>query len=839
MVRADGDALVMHVGEKPIVIAGAKTIDLSSHGLNLAAMVGMLGQLLPADAQAALRELGAVEHRLPPLGADHFSVVAARGGDDIWIEIRRRRELVNGWHPAESTPVAEPAAPPPETASSIEPTGPVDAPTPAEPEPSTEVTKPAAAFDEQTAGVESPMPGVGLAEETVAEPQIGEPVLAAADQPHLESESPLPGGLSPVAPDVPVEEPGSASAEAPAEELSSEPVEAPAEELSPEPVEAPVETPSSEPVVASVEEPSAVPAVRAAEKPSADPTPAQEAEPSPDAAAQMEAGPYAELATPSSAGQPAVPPASDTTADHSQLIDEPVSAAPPPGDAIEAQPDTLASDAGPAAVVPAAPSAKAEEVAPPAEADPPADVDVLEDDARATEVEAEEAEEAEVAEPQPVPVLAFVRGHQHSTSELTRLMASNEALPQSVPPGGGPGSSAPPPGFAAPPPAGDQPPFTRTVRIEVPSRVSPIRAARADQLLRAAATHDASELFVVSQSRPYIRAGGDVQVLADESALQPADVEALVADLTPEPWRDAVRRGEPAEWLIELTGVGRVRCASFRDHRGPGAIFRFVSTHAVSAEQLGLGPDAVLLATEPEGLVIVAGPAGSDRSAVVAAFVDTINQRRSDYVITVERQLRTLHENRLALVSQRDTGGDEGRTDAVVQAALRENPDVLVIEDVSTGDVAALALEAAREDRLVIVSLEAPSASAAVQRLVDLLPVEARGAARAALAQVFRGAIAQLLVRKASGGRVAAREVLTATREVLGLIGQEGTGTLAAALEARHDAGRTPIVDVLAGYVREGAVDVREAYRKAPDQARLLSALRAAGVDTSTVERLA
>lgn len=721
MVRADGDALVMHVGEKPIVIAGAKTIDLSSHGLNLSAMVGMLGQLLPADAQASLRELGAVEHRLPPLGADHFSVVAARGGDDIWIEIRRKRELVNGWHPAESVAAAEPAP-----------------------------------SEEQIAAVESPVPGAALAEEVPAEPQSAEPVLAAA------------------------------------------------------------------------------------EEPSADPTPVQEAEPSHDLAPRMEARSEAELASASSAEPPDVDPLADeTTLEEPQRLDESVSMAPPsPGDTVEAHPEPLADEAAPALVAPGAPDAPpavAEVLSPPPESGTTPDIDVPDDDAGAT---GDESEETEVVEPQPVPVLAFVRGQQHSTSELTRLMASNEAHPQPVPPAGGSGPSAPP-GFAAPSPVGDQPPVTRTVRIEVPSRVSPVRAARADQLLRAAATHDASELFVVSQSRPYIRAGGDVQVLADESALQPADVESLLADLTPEPWRDTVRRGEPAEWLIELTGVGRVRCASFRDHRGPGAIFRFVATHPVSAEQLGLGPDAVLLATEPEGLVIVAGPAGSDRSAVVAAFVDTINQRRSDYVITIERQLRTLHENRLALVSQRDTGGDDGRTGSVVQAALRENPDVLVIEDVSTGDVAALALEAAREDRLVIVSLEAPSASAAVQHLVDLLPVDARGAGRAALAQVFRGAIAQLLVRKASGGRVAAREVLTATREVSGLIGHEVAGTLAAALEARHDEGKTPLVDVLAGYVRDGAVDVREAFRKAPDQARLLSALRAAGVDTSTVDRLA
>ncbi len=102
MVRADGDALVMHVGERPIVVSGARTVDLSNHGMNLGAMVGMLGQLLSSDAQVSLKELGAVEHELPSREADRFSVVAARSGDDIWIEIRRRRDTTA------ATPVEEP-----------------------------------------------------------------------------------------------------------------------------------------------------------------------------------------------------------------------------------------------------------------------------------------------------------------------------------------------------------------------------------------------------------------------------------------------------------------------------------------------------------------------------------------------------------------------------------------------------------------------------------------------------------------------------------------------------------------------------------------------------------
>ncbi|HQZ38818.1 MAG TPA: ATPase, T2SS/T4P/T4SS family [Vicinamibacterales bacterium] len=696
MVRANGDALVMHVGEKPIVIAGERTIDLSAHGLNLTAMTGMLGQLLPADSQAALREFGAVEHALPALGADRFSVVAARGGDDIWIEIRRQRELVQD-------------------------VGPVDVAVPVEPGASSQPEAPS----EPSAPSAAEIPA-----DTVADGTLGPP---------------------------------------------NEPVSRVGSDSPPEPIEAPPELPA----------------------------------PNPDCPHHV----AAEMA-------PIVPhdDGSDGPQAEETIHD---------GEASETLPPSTAED-----VLSAPVDRSAEKLEPPAPA-----VDEL------TVAEAETAEAAELASqaspaaaPEPVPVLALVRSQEYPAWELTTSMSSSEAVPQPTPPTGGPAASPPP--SAVPLPVGEQPPVTRTVRIEVPSRVNPGRAARADQLLRAATTHDASELFLVSQSRPYIRAGGDIQVLADESVLQAADVDALLADLTPEPWRDAVRRGEPAEWLIELNGVGRVRCGSFRDHRGPGAVFRFVATQAASAEQLGLAPDAVLLATEPEGLVVVAGPAGSDRSAIVAAFVDIINQRRSDYIITIERQLRTLHENHHALVSQREAGTDDARLIAAVRGALRENPDVIVIEDADSTGLAALALDAAREERLVIVSIEATSAAAAVQRLIELLPAEARTAGRATLSRVFRGAIAQLLVRKATGGRVAAREQLSATREVSAVIREAEETDLAAALEARRE-GSPPLVDVLARYVRDGAVDVREAFRKAPDQDRLLAALRAEGVDTTPVDRLA
>jgi twitching motility protein PilT len=375
------------------------------------------------------------------------------------------------------------------------------------------------------------------------------------------------------------------------------------------------------------------------------------------------------------------------------------------------------------------------------------------------------------------------------------------------------------------------------VRIEVPARSASSREAGIDRLLRAADAVGASELFMVSQARPYVRVGGNVRALQDEAPLLPSDIETLISDVTPEPWRDAVRRGDPAEWLIELADVGRVRCSTFRDQRGPGANFHFAFLRAATADELQLSADTRLLATEPDGLILIAGGAGSDMSAIVAAFVDILNHQRADYVITLEPQVRVLHVNREALVSQREVGHEPARVAAAARAALRESPDVLVIEGVGSGEVAQITIEAAAQDRLVIASIDAPSTPAAVQRLVELVPAELRPAARRTLSRCFRGAVAQLLLRKTTGGRIAARELMTGTRAVARILAEGDLAGLAGPLEAGAAAGMAPLADTIVEYVRSGLVDVREAVRKAPDAEDLVARLKAAGVDLRALDR--
>jgi twitching motility protein PilT len=382
-------------------------------------------------------------------------------------------------------------------------------------------------------------------------------------------------------------------------------------------------------------------------------------------------------------------------------------------------------------------------------------------------------------------------------------------------------------------------PMTRTVRIEVTPRIPVSRSTDVERLLRSAAARGASALFVTSESRPYIRVDGDIRQLEGEPILSRTDVEAAIVEIASESRREPIGKGEVAEWLKEYPELGRIRCTTFNDHRGPGLLLRMIATRAATAESIGLSHEVQALATESQGIVLVAGPRGSGKSTLLSALVDLVNRQRAEFVITLERQIRLVHDNRSALVSQREIRGGADEALAAARSALREGPDVLVIDDLISPHMVPLILTAASEGLLVFVSITAPSTSDAVQRFIELAAPEMRGAVQAEMAESFRGAVAQTLLKKTGGGLVAAREVLLATAPVARVISEGQLAQLPHALESGRRHGMTSFTDTLMEYVRGGSVDVREAFRKAPDRDRLLAALKREQIDTSLVERLA
>lgn len=379
-------------------------------------------------------------------------------------------------------------------------------------------------------------------------------------------------------------------------------------------------------------------------------------------------------------------------------------------------------------------------------------------------------------------------------------------------------------------------------RLGVPDEVgaTPLsHGSRLDELIQRASSRGASTLYLVARSRPMVRVDGDVTGFDDERELETFEVDALIQELDIDPGGASQATSPIHEWIREVPDVGRVRCLSFHDHRGPGLLCRITAAQAASADQLGLAREIQNLVSWPDGLVLVTGHRLSGKSTLVSALVDLINQSRAVHVITFERQIRFVHESRRSFISQREVRGDAADLARAVRAAIREDPDVLVIGDMRAGEVVPVALEAAEAGRLVIGAFPAPGTVVALERLLEHVPAARRVEYRRMLAGTLRGVVGQVLLKKTGGGRLAARELLLNTPSVASLIAEGKLFELPKALDSGRQVGMVPLNDALAAFVRSGATDVREAYRGAIDRDGLVGVLRRAGIDTSFIERRA
>ena len=734
IVRADGDALVLHAGERPYVVAPTGQSELASRVLTLDAMIGMVGELLPEEARHALEELGAVQHELPPstvAKGESFTVVAARGGDDIWMEIRRHRKPIEQPKPE----IHHDAVPAAQAPASVPPPIEIHA----EAEPAVHETHPD--VQEMHAVVETHPDVEEMHPVVETHPDVEEMHPVVEMHPAVEEMHPvveMHADVHETQPDLHVRH-----LDAPAEFLAFHEIDLDA---------------------ASVEIDLDAVAVDDETLDSFEPTP------------------------------------------EVMKVPEPVKT--------------------PELIRPAEPVKVSEPVKPPERVKP------LEPVQRREPVKVPEPMKASEPVKPPEPAHA---GDPELSAEPSM---DRHSLGM-----GGPSVSrswrAPETEFESQP-AVVLPLALHAVRNEQAARFAPpLHTAGIDRLLRIAAARGASTLYLSSQARPSIRVDGEISAVEGEAVLSEPDVEALILDIIPERNRETLRTEAGTEWICDVPDVGRIRCVTFRDHRGAGGIFRMIPARAISAEQLGLSREIQGLCAEAEGLLLITGPRSSGKSTLISAFVDLINRTRSAHVVTLENQIKFVHENRLSLVSQREVRGDNTEWMVAARAALRENPDVLVIEDLRSPEVVALALDAAQSGHLVIGALTAHTTTEAVDRIIDQTPPERRPKIQLGLAEALRGVVGQVLLRKSGGGRVAAREVLLNTRAVANLIAEGKTSQLPMAIDSGRKHGMVPLNDALASFVQNGIVDSREAYRQASDQQGFLGLLRRQGIDTSFVERLA
>jgi twitching motility protein PilT len=328
------------------------------------------------------------------------------------------------------------------------------------------------------------------------------------------------------------------------------------------------------------------------------------------------------------------------------------------------------------------------------------------------------------------------------------------------------------------------------------------------QLLGLAVKEGASDVHVTVGAPPFFRVNGGLVPLRnmDEGGLTPClpgdsiaagevkvlsmeEVELLVEQLTGADRMEQFRRTGECDFAYGVPGLGRFRVNCFRQRGSPAMAIRVLSAKIPSIEELGL-PDAVAgLARRPSGLVIVTGPAGSGKSTTLAAMVDLINRERCCHVITLENPIEYLHSHHCSIVNQREIGDDSGDFAGALRAALREDPDVILVGEMPDVETAAITLTAAETGHLVLAAMHTPNAALTIERLVDLFPPHHEGRVRMQLSRVLQGIISQqLFPRTDKKGRVAAVEVLVSTPAVQNLVREGKTYQIPSLIQtgARH-----------------------------------------------------
>lgn len=343
-----------------------------------------------------------------------------------------------------------------------------------------------------------------------------------------------------------------------------------------------------------------------------------------------------------------------------------------------------------------------------------------------------------------------------------------------------------------------------------------------DRVLVTAAALGATDVHLPAGLPPRMR-------VDDALAPIPGFAEALGGDtirswlLEPAPEAARARFEKHAECVYahDLAGVGRFRVQVFKDRRGTSGAVRRAPLRPLDAEQIGLPGVVRDLAALQRGLVLVTGPAGSGRTTTLHALVDVVNQTRADHVVVIEDPAEIVHEPKLALITQleaRTYGDDRG---AALEAAARSDADVIVVGELRDPPSILRALELAEGGALVFAAMSLPTATAAIERVLDVVPLERQQLARVMLADALRGVVAQTTCRKAGGGRVAAFEVLLGLPQIANAIREGKTFQIPALVAAGKQYGLRTLNDALVELVAQHVVGAEEAYERAVDKAAI------------------
>ena len=330
--------------------------------------------------------------------------------------------------------------------------------------------------------------------------------------------------------------------------------------------------------------------------------------------------------------------------------------------------------------------------------------------------------------------------------------------------------------------------------------------ARLDDLLRQMKQQGASDLHLTSASAPYMRIHGDM-VKLNYKEVSAETCQSLIFEILTEKQKDMFTQEWDLDLSYPLAGVGRFRVNVFMQRNGISAVLRLIPEEIKTIRELDLPEQLGQLIDVSEGLVLVTGPTGSGKSTTLAALIHTINQDEKAHIITVEDPIEFVHQNHTSLISQRELGSHTKSFNAALRAALREDPDIILVGEMRDLETISLAITAAETGHLVFGTLHTNSAIKTVDRVIDVFPEAQQTQIRVMLSESLRGVVAQsLLPRPDHQGRVPAVEILVNVPAVANLIREGKTHQIANVMQTGRAQGMMTFENCVQDLIQKGLV---------------------------------
>lgn len=339
-----------------------------------------------------------------------------------------------------------------------------------------------------------------------------------------------------------------------------------------------------------------------------------------------------------------------------------------------------------------------------------------------------------------------------------------------------------------------------------------------ETILQEAIQRNASDVYMTTGSKPVFRVSGDLVFLDSHPVLSATDASAYLMEIMSEDQAKEFKQKMDLDFSFQLPDTNRFRVNIFMQRKGIGGVFRLIPSKVLTMAELGLPESVNKIPNFPNGLVLVTGPTGSGKSTTLASMIHEVNNNTDAHIITIEDPIEFVYENKKSVIDQREVRTNTESFQNALRAALREDPDVILVGEMRDMETIALAITAAETGHLVLATLHTSGAAKTIDRIINVFPGERQNQIRSELSEVLRVVIWQKLLRKKEGkGRVGAYEILFNNTAVANLIRDNKIHQISSAIETGAKDGMQTMPQSVVSLLKKSLITQEEAVENLPD----------------------